>query len=468
MPDEGYFCLIGCLIGLEIIKIVYDGSKENTFMGMTIAEKIIALRAGLDSVEPGQRVTVEVDRFLLSEPDLFGVLSLARSMGRTELTKESARVVAALDPYIGMSADGSGARAEAMCRIRLDWRSWGIGKLYDFENGGFGSLIFCDGGHVVPGSVVAVCRERYRSFGAVGALPVVLDVHSILEAMDSGKAAIDVPETVRVVVNGSLPHWSGGKDIALHAIGVLRQEMVRGRAVEFSGDAIKGLDLHQRLALTAFASNLCAQHVIVEPDHKTDVFIRARTDRYSQGIRCDEDAQYHEIIEIDASSIEPQVMIPPKDGVRVLKVSKTRDLKVHQVVIGTGGNGRIEDLRTAAALLREYQVSNRVKLVLVPGSQHVYMHAMEEGLIQIFLRSGAHVTPPSEHYSNQCHLMGIIEGERCLSTSGRIFREDGKAGSREILYCNPAVAAASAVLGYTVEPFSMIRAVKRMSTGLMS
>lgn len=425
-------------------------------MGMTLVQRLIATRGGYEQIEPGQRASVEVDRFLLGEADFYHILKRT-GFQEAARPKGAARVVVALEQFVGAL---EGELSEAPSLIRRFSKCWEILHLYELGRGGIETIIYSDGGMVRPGDFVVGGESQLSAFGAFGALALALDEDSLFEALQEGKVSFEVPETIKVVFRGSLNRWVGGKDLAIFAHGMLGSERVKGKALEFGGEAVMELDMPERLALTTFASNLGARCLMIEADEKTRIFTRARSDKAFKVGRADDGAEYADIIEVDASRMEPQVFIPSRPE-KALGVSKVDDLKIDQVVIGTGGNGRIEDLRRAAGLLREYLVRKDVRLILVPGSQQIYLHAMEEGLIQIFLRAGAHLGLPSMRYTEQCHRQGIEAEEQCLTTSGILYPDPG------ILYCNPAVAAASAVMGSVKDPYEMMRTIKRKPTGLI-
>ncbi len=432
-------------------------------MGMTLTEKILAAHAGLDEVVPGQEISVKVDRIFLEEESFSRVLEDPACSREGAVPSGPERIVVAIDQSVGSCDPGRGDRVRRIRKVAGEWR---IHPLYDLGRGGFENVIFPDGGLVRPGDLLVIGNGQRVGFGALGALAFRLEGEALVEAVCKGRITLKVPGTVRLVFRGKLNAWVGGKDLALEAFGLMGRSGAAGKVLEFSGEGVKNLEVAERLALAAFASNLEAVHILIEPDEKTRVFSSARCDRPFHFRTSDRDAGLDDILEIDAATIEPRLGIPFQPE-RVLSVSKARNMDISQVIIGTGGNGRIEDFRTAAMLLREYRIRRYIRLIVIPGSQQVYLHAMEEGLMQIFLRNGAHIGPPSSRYTDQCHLSGLAPDERCLTTSGKLYPVgDGGAGG-EILYCNPAIAAASAVMGRVADPFEMMRIMKRKPTGII-
>lgn len=432
-------------------------------MGMTLTEKILALHGDKDKVVPGEELHVGVDRVLLDEQTFYQVVKQAEKENRKAPPNNHQKIAVAMDQFIPASNEMD---PEVRGTVREYSRLWHIYNLYKLGLGGLENNIFPDGGLVRPGDLILTANPERRAFGAIGALVYPSTVKEIVAALWEGKIKVRVPQTLRLNFNGALKRWVGGKDLAFAATQCLDPETIKDKAVEFGGDAIKELDVPERLALGAAAAGLYGAQLLVEPDEKTRIFARARSDRFFRGCRNEDEARFADTFEMDCNKINALVAFPYQEK-KTKAANAVKKRKIDQIIIGGDGNGRIEDLRKAAALLREYQVKNRVRLILIPGSQQAYLHAMEEGLIQIFVRSGAHVGPPSQAYADQCHTQGISRGEVCLSTSARIYSQEETGPGKEIIYCNPQVAAASAVLGIISDPFEMMRTTKRMSTGIV-
>ncbi|MFH2002009.1 MAG: aconitase family protein, partial [Planctomycetota bacterium] len=405
-------------------------------MGLTLTEKIISRHLGDKHVEPGQRVSIPVDRCLLGERCFYEVIRLSEQSGSVRPNFPET-LVAALDQMAGACHRG---RLEYIRLIREYARRWEVERLYEWGEGGIEIVTFADGGHVRPGDVVVSGESMNRSLGALGALVLAIDTAGLYQAVIDGRVEMVVPHTVRLVFRGTPNPWVGGMDYAIHIAGLLGMEYLQGKALEIGGEAIAALDMSERMAMAAFVTNLGAHNLIIEADEKTEAFVRARCDRNFLIPYRDVDAAYDEIIEIDVNNMGPQVFIPSRPE-RVVRVTKCHNMEIDKVIIGTGGSGRIEDIRLATALLREHLIHHEVGIVLIPGSQQAYLHAIEEGLIQILMQSGIHIGLPSGQYSDLCHLHGMAgDRMRCLSTSGYIYPPEAIAGDNEIVYCNPAVA----------------------------
>jgi 3-isopropylmalate/(R)-2-methylmalate dehydratase large subunit len=431
-------------------------------MGMTLLEKILCLHSDRDSVEPGDEVVVEVDRFLLGERQFHDVAVRAGKRGVAAL-RAPGRVVAALDQVVAFPGD---ERLDRVATVKSYARKWNIHRLFGLGEGGMEYVLFTDGGFVRPGSVVVTGDRSLIACGALGALVIALDGEALVEAVMESRVTVKVPQTVRLTYRGRPGHWVGGKDFGIRAMAELKPEQVVGRALELGGDAVAALDMHERLAFAAFAVNTGASQVYMEPDEKTSAFARARSDRFFTARQNDPDARVADVVEASVNTMSPLVYIPSRPE-RIFKAAKVSDVKIDQVILGTACHGRIESLRSAAGLLREHPLRKGMDVILIPGSQQILLHGMEEGLIQIFLHNHAHIGPPSQQYSDLCHCAGLSGEGRCLSTTDRIYGPGEIVKGREVYYCNPAVAASSAVMGHITEPFEMIRTVKRQPTGLM-
>jgi 3-isopropylmalate/(R)-2-methylmalate dehydratase large subunit len=272
--------------------------------------------------------------------------------------------------------------------------------------------------------------------------------------MATGRTWLKVPPTIRVDYRGTLMPWVGGKDLILCTLGRLGVEGANYKALEFSGEVIRGLSMDQRLTMANMAVEGGAKNGIIEPDEITLTYITGRTERKPVLFRSDGEALYERILEIDASGIEPQVAFPHSpDNVR--PISKVGHVPLDQVFIGSCTNGRLEDLRVASAILRGKTVARGTRLIVIPGSSLIYRQAIREGILETLSEAGAVIGPPCCGPCLGGHMGILAEGERALSTTNRNFvGRMGHAGS-EVYLAGPAVAAASAVLGRIGAPEEM-------------
>jgi 3-isopropylmalate/(R)-2-methylmalate dehydratase large subunit len=267
----------------------------------------------------------------------------------------------------------------------------------------------------------------------------------------TGKVWLKVPETIKFVFNGKLGEWVSGKDLILHVIGNIGVDGARYKSMEFSGPVIKNLSMDDRLAMCNMAIEAGAKNGIIEPDECTEDYVKGRAQREYKFYSSDADCEYHEIHEYDISNLSPQVALPnlPEN---VRPVEELSDIAIDQVVIGSCTNGRISDLRIAAQILKDKKIHPSIRLIVIPGTQDVYLEALKEGLIEIFIKAEGVVSTPTCGPCLGGHMGILADGERALSTTNRNFA--GRMGhtESEIYLSNPAVAAASAVTGKITHP----------------
>ena len=304
---------------------------------------------------------------------------------------------------------------------------------------------------LLPGDLVVGADSHTCTYGALGAFATGMGSTDVAVAMATGRTWLRVPETIRCVYTGPLRPWVGGKDLILHTIGLLGVDGARYKALEFAGPAIDALSMDGRLTMANMAIEAGAKAGLVAPDETTLAYVRGRARRPYRVHAPDPDATYASVLEIDASRLEPQVAFPHlPDNVR--PAAEAGDVPIDQVVIGSCTNGRLEDLRVAAAILRGRRVHPRVRCIVIPGSQQVYLDALKEGLLAAFVEAGAAVSTPTCGPCLGGHMGVLAAGERAVSTTNRNFR--GRMGhtDSEVYLAGPAVAAASAIAGRIAAP----------------
>jgi len=322
-----------------------------------------------------------------------------------------------------------------------------------FEVGrvGIEHVLLPEQGLVLPGDVVIGADSHTCTYGALGAFATGMGSTDIAAAMATGDIWMKVPPTIKLVYYGSLGEWVMGKDLILHTIGDIGVDGALYSAMEFNGEAIDSLSIDGRFTMANMAIEAGAKAGIFHFDKKTKEYVEKRKRKPYTVYESDKDAVYEKVIEYDASEIKPVVALPHLPS-NVKPVSQAGNIKIDQAVIGSCTNGRLEDIRLAAGILKGRKVNSEIRCIIIPGSQKVYMDALHEGLIETFIKAGAVVSTPT---CGPClgGYMGILApGERCVSTTNRNFV--GRMGSTksEVYLANPAVAAASAVLGYIATP----------------
>jgi len=420
-------------------------------MGYTLAEKILAAHAGLDGVHAGQFVEVDVDVVLsndITAPISIREFEKLSGDGSPLRVFDPERVVMVADHF----APNKDIKSAEQCLILRQFaRKQDMPYYYDVGRMGIEHVLLPEQGLVVPGDVVVGADSHTCTYGALGAFATGMGSTDIAVAMATGRTWMRVPETIRIVYEGELQPWVGGKDLILYTIGLIGVSGARYRAMEFAGRAIDSLSMDGRFTMANMAIEAGAKTGLFAVDDVTRAYVDGRAKRPYQLYEADVDAAYLQVIEIDASQIEPQVAFPhlPENA---RPVSQSGEVRIDQSIIGSCTNGRLQDLQVAAEVLRGRQVHPDVRCIVIPGSQQVYLDAVRGGLVQVMLEAGAAVSTPTCGPCLGGHMGVLAAGERAVSTTNRNFR--GRMGhpDSEVYLAGPAVAAASAVAGRIVVP----------------
>jgi 3-isopropylmalate/(R)-2-methylmalate dehydratase large subunit len=413
---------------------------------LTLAEKILAAHSGLDKVSPGEFINTRVD--LVLSNDITAPLAI-KEFQRLGVDKvfNPKKVVMIPDHFCPNKDILSAEQAKTMREFAHKY-----GFLY-FEVGRMGieHVFLPEQGLVLPGEVVVGADSHTCTYGALGAFATGMGSTDIAVAMATGEIWMKVPPTIKFVYGGKVGTWVGGKDLILYTIGNIGVDGALYSAMEFTGEAIDALPMDGRFTMANMAIEAGAKAGIFRVDGKTQQYVKGRASRSFKVYEPDSDAEYAKVVEYDVSKLEPQVALPHLPS-NVKPVSQVVDIKIDQAVIGSCTNGRLEDLRLAAKILKGRQVSPEVRCIIIPGTQQVYLDALHEGLIEIFIKAGAVVSTPT---CGPClgGYMGVLAaGEKCISTTNRNFV--GRMGSpqSEVYLANPAVAAASAIVGKITGP----------------
>ncbi len=416
-------------------------------MGMTLAEKILAAHAGLDQVHPGQFVEVDVDIVLANDITAPIAIREFEKLGVTRVFDPD-RVVLVADHFVPNKDILS---AEQCVQMRQFARAQGLAHYFDVGRMGIEHVLLPEQGLVVPGDVVVGADSHTCTYGALGAFATGMGSTDIAVAMATGRIWMRVPETIRIVYHGTLRPWVGGKDLILYTIGQIGVNGANYKAIEFAGPTIDALSMDGRFTMANMAIEAGAKAGLFAVDETTRAYVEGRARRPYRVYPPDRDANYAQIIQIDVSDLEPQVAFPHLPS-NIRPVSQAGEVPVDQVVIGSCTNGRLEDLRVAAEILRGRRVHPAVRCIIIPGSQQVYLDSLREGLIEVFLTAGAAVSTPTCGPCLGGHMGVLAAGERAVSTTNRNFR--GRMGHPEsqVYLAGPAVAAAAAVAGQIIHP----------------
>jgi 3-isopropylmalate/(R)-2-methylmalate dehydratase large subunit len=418
---------------------------------VNIAEKILAAHSGKKQVAPGEFINPKVDMVLSN--DITAPIAI-REFRRIGVKKvfDPKKIVMVADHFVPNKDILSAEQARGMREFCAEQ---GI-KFYDVGEMGIEHALLPEQGLVLPGDVVIGADSHTCTYGAVGAFATGMGSTDIACAMATGDIWMKVPQSIKFVFHGKLAKWVGGKDLILYTIGRIGVDGALYAAMEFTGEAIDALSVEGRLTMANMAIEAGGKAGLFRVDEKTLAYVKARARRKYTVYESDPDAAYAQVIEYDASKIEPQVSMPHLPS-NAKPISKVGNIKIDQAVIGSCTNGRIEDLRLAAQILKNRKVAKGVRCIVIPGTQQIYLDALKEGLIEIFINAGAAFSTPTCGPCLGGHMGVLADGERCVSTTNRNFV--GRMGSpkSEVYLANPAVAAASAIAGRIVGPDEVMK-----------
>ena len=416
-------------------------------MGMTISEKILAAHARKDRVVPGELIEVDVDFALANDITAPIAIDRFRRAGAKKVF-DPERLALVPDHFVPNKDIDSAIQ----CKLLRDFaREHGLRYYFEVGRMGIEHALLPEQGLVVPGDVVVGADSHTCTYGALGAFATGVGSTDLAAVMITGRIWFRVPSTIKFVYEGELRPWVTGKDLILYTIGQIGVEGARYRAMEFTGSAVGELSMDQRLTMANMAIEAGAKNGIIAPDMVTRVYVDDRARRPARYYESDPDASYDEVIPIDVSTIEPQVAVPHSPA-NARPVNEVGRIPIHQVVIGSCTNGRIEDLRLAAEVLKGRRVAPGVRCLIIPATQAIYRQAMEEGLFTTFLEAEAAISTPTCGPCLGGHMGVLAPGERAVATTNRNFV--GRMGhpQSEVYLSSPAVAAASAVLGRIASP----------------
>lgn len=310
-------------------------------------------------------------------------------------------------------------------------------------------------GLIWPGQIVIGADSHSCTYGALGAFATGVGSTDLAAAMALGEAWFRVPSTLQFIYRGVLPPWVGGKDLILYTIGQIGVEGARYRAMELCGEAVEALSMDGRLTMTNMAIEAGGKCGYIQPDRVTEEYLDGRVEHPYQPVYSDPEALYEEVYAFDVSNLEPQVAFPHSPA-NSRPVGEASGIEIDQVVIGSCTNGRLEDLKVAAQILQGHEVHPRVRLIVIPATQLIYRQALEEGLLEIFVKAGAAVSTPTCGPCLGGHMGVLAAGEKALATTNRNFI--GRMGHPEskVYLSGPAVAAASAVTGTITHPGEVV------------
>ncbi len=414
---------------------------------MTITEKILAAHAGLDVVRPGQIIKAKVDFALANDITAPLAIKAFKSAGGKKVFDKD-KIALILDHFTPNKDISSAIQCQ---KVREFAYQQNITHFYDVGQVGIEHVLLPEKGLVLPGDLVIGADSHTCTYGALAAFSTGVGSTDLGAVMLTGEIWLKVPASIRLIYKGNLPKWVMGKDLILHTIGDIGVEGALYKAMEFAGEAISQLSMDSRFTMANMAIEAGAKNGIFMADEKTENYIKSRAQRKYHIYQSDVDADYVSVKEYNISNLEPQIALPHSPG-NVKGISEIGEIKIDQVVIGSCTNGRIEDLQVAASLLKGHKIAKGVRCIVIPATQMVYLEALCQGIIEIFIKAGAAVSTPTCGPCLGGHMGVLAPGEKAISTTNRNFI--GRMGhpQSEVYLSNPAVAAASAIAGKIISP----------------
>lgn len=418
-------------------------------MGMTMTQKILAYHAGLDNVKVGQLIMAKLD--LVLGNDITAPVAI-REFEKFGLDKVFDKDKIAIVPdHFTPNKD---IKAAEQCKLVREFaRKYDITNYFEVGELGIEHALLPEKGLVVAGDLVIGADSHTCTYGALGAFSTGVGSTDMAAGMATGQAWFKVPAAIKFVLKGKLSKYCSGKDVILHIIGDIGVDGARYMSMEFTGEGLKNLSMDDRLCMANMAIEAGAKNGIFEVDDKTVEYIKEHSAKEYKVFKADEDAEYERVYELDLSAIRPTVAFPhlPENTRTVDEIGDT-EVKIDQVVIGSCTNGRMEDMRIAAEILKGKKVAKGLRVIIIPGTQKIYLQCMHEGLVDIFINAGAIFSMPTCGPCLGGHMGILAKGERAVSTTNRNFV--GRMGhtESEVYLASPAVAAASALTGYITNP----------------
>ena len=418
---------------------------------MNIAEKILAAHAGKSEVGPGEFINAGVDVVLANDITAPIAIREFRRLGVKKVFDPS-KIIMVADHFVPNKDIPSAEQAKQMREFCAEQ---GI-KFYDVGEMGIEHALLPEQGLVLPGDLVIGADSHTCTYGAVGAFATGMGSTDIAMAMATGDIWMKVPVALKFVFHGRPGRWVGGKDLILYLIGRIGVDGALYAAMEFHGEAVAALSVEGRLTMANMAIEAGGKAGIFHVDKKTGAYVKPRAKRPYKVYASDPDARYEKVFEWDAGKIEPQVSLPHSPA-NAKPVGEVKNVIIDQAVIGSCTNGRIEDIRIAARVLKGRKVAPGVRCIVIPGTQQVYLDALKEGLIEIFIKAGAVFSTPTCGPCLGGHMGVLAEGEKCVSTTNRNFVGRMGHAKSEVYLAGPAVAAASAITGKITHPDEVTR-----------
>ena len=418
-------------------------------MGMTMTQKILAAHAGLDHVEAGQLIMADLDVVMAN--DITGPMAIPVFRQMADKVYDKEKVVLVPDHFTPNKDIKSAENAKSLREFAKEQE---LTHYYEVGQMGIEHAILPEKGIVVAGECIIGADSHTCTYGALGAFSTGMGTTDIATGMATGQIWFKVPGAIKFVLTGKPSRYVSGKDIIIHIIGKIGVDGALYKSMEFTGDGIANLSMDDRFTMANMAIEAGAKNGIFPVDALAEAYIKEHSDKEYKIYTADEDAVYDEVVEIDLSSVRPTVAFPhlPGNAKTIDEIEAMEPIKIDQVVIGSCTNGRMEDMRRAAAILKGHKVHPDVRVMVIPGTQKIYKECIKEGLVDIFIDAGCSFNTPSCGPCMGGHMGVLAAGEKCVSTTNRNFV--GRMGHVDSLIslASPETAAASAIAGYIANP----------------
>lgn len=418
-------------------------------MGMTMTQKILADHAGVKEVHAGELIEANVD--IVMANDITGPMALPIFKKMADKVFDKDRVVLVPDHFTPNKDIKSAENSKA---IREFSREQGLTHHMEQGKCGVEHAILSESGIVVAGDAVIGADSHTCTYGAIGAFSTGVGTTDIATGMATGQLWFKVPSAIKFNLHGKLPKYVSGKDVILHIIGRIGVDGALYKSMEFTGEGVKELSMADRFTICNMAIEAGAKNGIFPVDEAAIEYLDKHAKREYKIYEADKDAEYEEVVDVDLSAIRPTVAFPhlPGNAKTVDEIEAMDKIYIDQVVIGSCTNGRMEDLRKAAAILKGKKVADNVRVMVVPATQKIYLQCILEGILETFVEAGCAVNTPSCGPCMGGHMGVLAKGEKCVSTTNRNFV--GRMGDVEslIYLASPETAAASAIAGYIANP----------------
>ncbi|MBY8979496.1 MAG: 3-isopropylmalate dehydratase large subunit [Candidatus Lokiarchaeota archaeon] len=421
-------------------------------MGLTITEKILRDHCQNKKAVAGDFIMANIDKCLANDitaPIAIEVFEKVTEDSKAEVF-DSSKIILIPDHF----TPNKDVASAAQCKILRDFASrYNITNYFEVGRGGIEHCLVPEQGLVKPGEVFIGADSHTCTYGALGAFATGVGSTDLGVAMALGKCWLKIPESIRFIYSGKLNEWVSGKDLILYTIGEIGVDGATYKAMEFTGDSIKSLPIEDRFTMCNMAIEAGGKSGIIEPNTITRSYLDSVKISKDGFYSSDKDAEYYDIIDFECANIEPQIALPHSpDNVKSISEVHSMKIELDQVVIGSCTNGRLADLRNAAKILKNRKINKKLRCIIIPGTQNIYLKAMEIGYIEMFINAGAIVSTPTCGPCLGGHMGVLAEGEKALSTTNRNFQ--GRMGDvkSEVFLSSPAIAAASAIKGYITSP----------------